>query len=310
MFPEHGPAASIVTRDLVQALEGIGLTGLVVGDHIVDTGWKAPDHPSGGPWSDAFATLAFAAAVTDRVRLGTRVVILPYRQPFAVAHAMATIDVLSDGRTVFGGAAGYADIEFATFGLSLAERGHMADEYLKIIVALWENETIDFDGRYYSAHDVGLLLRPVQRPRPPVWVGGFSHRAARRAVELGDAWTPNCFTYQPQSGARTSLTRKELIDEIAWANRARARLGRPPLGFVVSSGPHLTVTDTPQHAGRTAGEITNFTGRGTPSELIDEYVTFRAAGATAFYVQFDGDTVDEYLGNASAFMTRVVAELG
>jgi probable F420-dependent oxidoreductase len=312
-FPPAGSdsqTSSVATRDLAQALEAVGVTGIVVGDHIVDTGWRIPDHPQGGPWPDAFTTLAYAAAVTSRVRIGTRVLILPYRQPFHVAHAVATLDRLSNGRAVFGAAAGYAEIEFGAFGIPLAERSRMADEYLRIITALWEAESIDFEGQYYTVQGVGLLLRPIQQPRPPIWVGGFSHRAARRAVELGDAWTPNCYTYQPQSGARTSLTRQELIAEVQWANAERLRRNRPPLQYVVSSGPHLTVTDTPQHAGRRQEEITNFTGSGTPAELADEYRVFRDAGATAFYIQFDGKSIDEYLKNASAFMSEVVPMLG
>jgi probable F420-dependent oxidoreductase len=308
-FPPAGAsvrASSIAMRDLAQAVEELGVTGIVVGDHIVDTGWRIPNHPTGGPWPDALTTLSYAAAVTSRVRIGTRVLILPYRQPFHVAHAVATLDVLSGGRATFGAAAGYAEIEFGAFGIPLNERSRMADEYLQIITALWEAESINFEGRYYTAHDVGLLLRPIQQPRPPIWVGGFSHRAARRAVELGDAWTPNCYTYQPVEGARTSLTRQELIHEIEWANAERRQLNRPPLQYVVSSGPHLTVADIPQHPGRRPEDITNFTGAGTPAELAEEYRVFRDAGATAFYVVFDGTTIDEYLKNASAFMSEVV----
>jgi probable F420-dependent oxidoreductase len=309
LFPAGQPAGDLTKRVAVE-LESYGVAGLAVGDHIVDTGWVMPDHPSGGPWSDAFTHLAFCAAVTETITLVTRVIILPYRNPFAVAHAIATLDVLSGGRTAFGGAAGYAEKEFAAFGIDRSDRGAIADEYLRLIAALWEQETIDFQGRFFDVRDTGLLLRPVQHPRPPIWVGGFSHRAARRAVEYGDAWTPNCFTYQdPEPGQRASLSRTALVEEMTWAQAERRRMGKDRLGLVLSSGPHLTVTDTPAHPGRTPDDIQHFTGRGTPEELLAEYQVFKDAGADAFYVDFDGDTIDAYLTNARRFMTEVVPAL-
>jgi probable F420-dependent oxidoreductase len=224
MFETGDGSAYSKLRDVAQELESLGLTGLVTGDHIVDTGWKTPDHQQGRPWPDPFVVLSFIASATTQLRVGTRVLILPYRQPFATAHAIATLDTLAEGRTVFGFAPGYADVEFDAFGIPLEGRGTLADEYLQIITALLEQESIDFDGAYYHVHDLGLLLRPVQQPRPPIWIGGFAHRAVRRAVEFGDAWTPNCANYQPHSGSRSSLSKEEFAGEVVWAQEQRAKL--------------------------------------------------------------------------------------
>jgi probable F420-dependent oxidoreductase len=310
LFETADGGAYSKTRDLAQELEGLGLTGLVTGDHIVDTGWKTPDHQSGRPWPDPFVILSFVAAATTRLLVGSRVIIVPYRQPFATAHAMATLDALSEGRTFFGMTPGYAEVEFEAFNIPLKGRGALADEYIRLITALLENETVDFDGQHYNVHGVGLLLRPVQSPRPPLWVGGFAHRAAARAVELGDAWTPNCANYQPHAGSRSSLSKAELAEEISWAQAARRDLGKPPLEFVISSGPFLSVTDTPAHRGRTRAQVERFTGVGTPDELIDEYREFKAVGATSFYVDCkNAETVDEYLGTMRSFLTKVVPAL-
>lgn len=298
-------------RDVAQTLEELGLTGLCAGDHIVHYGWELEDHKAmQGKLPDVFTLLTATAAVTKRVRLVSRIVVLPYRQPFATAHAFASIDVLSGGRAIFGTGPGYALAEFDAFGVPLKERGPRTDEYLRLITSLWTQPQTDFDGRFYSARGLSLMLKPVQQPRPPIWIGGFSRHAVERAVELGDVWTPNCYTYPPdRPGARNSLSWQQFAKERTWADKECARRGRRPLEYVLSAGPVLHVTDQPCHTGRKRAEISHFTGEGTVEELVDEFSRFAELKPRAFYVTFSGDTIEEYFRNAELYMRQIVPAL-
>jgi probable F420-dependent oxidoreductase len=308
---EQRDSAFAKLRDVAQALEGLGLAGLCAGDHIVHYGWELDDHRElQGRHPDVFTFLAMTAAVTTRVRIASRIVVLPYRQPFATAHAFASLDVLSGGRAVFGTGPGYAPAEFEAFGIPLKERGPRTDEYLRLITALWTQTKVDFEGRFFSARGLDLLLKPLQQPRPPIWIGGFSHRAVERAVEFGDAWTPNCYTYPPdRPGARNSLSLSQFLEERKWADEQCRVRGRKPLEYVLSAGPTLRVSDRPMHAGRKRADIAHFTGEGTIEELIDEFACFNTARPQAFYVTFSGASITEYLRNAELFMTRVAPTL-
>jgi alkanesulfonate monooxygenase SsuD/methylene tetrahydromethanopterin reductase-like flavin-dependent oxidoreductase (luciferase family) len=175
---------------------------------------------------------------------------------------------------------------------------------------LWTQPTVEFEGKFVRAKSVGILLRPVQTPRPPIWIGGFSHRAAQRAAEFGDAWTPNCYTYPPdRPGARNSLTLEEFRKEADWARRESTRVRNKPLRIVLSSGPVLEVLDSIVHPDRKISDLDAFSGRGTVDELIEEFTVFKQAGADAFYVTFSGSSLSDYLHNARRFMGEVAPEL-
>jgi probable F420-dependent oxidoreductase len=135
-------------------------------------------------------TLAWAGAVTTRIRLCTDIVVLPYRSPFITAKAASSLDALSNGRLILGVAAGYLEREFAIIGAEFARRGDWTDEAIEAIKAAWTDEWVSFEGAFIRAHDVAVSPRPVQLPRPPIWVGGNSMRALRRGIEHGDGWTP------------------------------------------------------------------------------------------------------------------------
>ena len=158
----------------------------------------APDHlaiPSAsrqiiGPrWYDAVGTLSFVASVTKRVRLLTSVVVLPYRDPFSIAKSIATLDVLSRGRVIFGVGVGHLEKEFATLKVPYAERGPRTDECIQMIRRLWTEESVTFQGRFYQCARMCLDPKPEQRPLP-IWIGGNSKYAARRAGLVAEGWDP------------------------------------------------------------------------------------------------------------------------
>lgn len=148
---------------------------------------ESPDRPL--EWWDCLSVLTYLAARTERVRIGTGVLVLPYRHPLATAKAIATIDQLSGGRVLFGVGVGWLRDEFDALQLHPFDaRGTVTDEQLAIIKAVWTSERASFTGRFYEFPDVSVTPKPVQRPHPPILVGGNSPAALRRTVRVGDAW--------------------------------------------------------------------------------------------------------------------------
>jgi probable F420-dependent oxidoreductase len=142
----------------------------------------------GMQWLDPLVTLSLVAAVTDRVRLGTSVLVLPYRNPVNLAAEAAALDVLSDGRFVLGVGAGWMREEFRALGIDPAERGARTDEHIEVLRALWTQDPASFSGRFTSFDGIVLATTPRTEGGPPVWVGGNTDVALRRAVRLGDGW--------------------------------------------------------------------------------------------------------------------------
>jgi probable F420-dependent oxidoreductase len=132
--------------------------------------------------------LAAIASRTRRLRLGTGVLLLPLYHPLAVAEEGAMVDVISAGRLILGVGAGYAPEEFAAFGVSMKERGSRMDEAALLIHRLWSEDNVTHEGRHYRVVNATVAPRPVQRPRPPIWFGGWVEPAIRRAARFGEAW--------------------------------------------------------------------------------------------------------------------------
>jgi probable F420-dependent oxidoreductase len=177
--------------------EGLGFDSLWFSDHVVHPREGSGAHPSGGqsvhpaetPWLEALCSLAYVAAVTSRPRIGTCILVLPQRNPVLVAKQLATIDVLSRGRLIFGAGIGWWAEEFEALGTPFPDRGRRMDEYLEVIRQCWMEDHPHFEGRYYRLTDVGFYPKPVQSSeggRPPVWIGAYSSPGFRRAGRAGD----------------------------------------------------------------------------------------------------------------------------
>src|SRR6266511_9059 len=166
--------------------EEAGFESLWVGDHIALP--SGLGDPPDQPRIEAVVALAHMAALTSRVRLCFGVIVLPQRQPVLLAKQLASIDVLSKGRLTVGIGVGYVEPELRALGVSLADRGARTDEYLAVMRALWDEPTPSFEGRFVGFADVVERPRPVQRPHPPIIIGGESPSAYRRAVQSGNGW--------------------------------------------------------------------------------------------------------------------------
>jgi probable F420-dependent oxidoreductase len=173
-----------------RAAEDAGFESIWVGDHIA-LPLDAPDDAH-DPRLEAVVTLAHLAAVTRRVRLGFGAIVLPQRQPVLLAKQLTSVDVLCDGRLIVGFGVGYLEPELRALGATLAERGARTDEYIAAMLALWDEPVPRFEGSFVAFSDVIQRPRPVQRPHPPIVIGGASPPAFRRARAAGGwyGWEP------------------------------------------------------------------------------------------------------------------------
>lgn len=250
--PNFGPGTDPgVLRDWARTVEGLGFDLLMVSDHVAITPDVAGQYPA--PFYEPFTTLSWLAGVTERVRLGTTVLVVPYRHPLLVARMAANLDALSGGRLVLGAGIGWAKQEFAALGVPFEQRGKLTSEYLRAIRAAWAD------------HD-DYRAGPI-----PLWLGGHSDAGLRRAIELGDAWHPLRLT---MAGFRGGLARlKTLAGDRpvpAFAPRILLRLTGTPV-----TGPD-----------RRAGE-------GTLDQVVDDLAQLRALGAdTVVLDPFDADPAE------------------
>jgi probable F420-dependent oxidoreductase len=184
-----GPSATPATfKRWAQMVEALGYHHLLISDHIAITEDVGARYPA--PFYEPISTLGWLAGVTERISIGTTVLIVPYRSPLEVAKAFANIDQLSGGRLILGVGVGWAKEEFAALNVPFHRRGKMTDEYLSAIKALWTKESVSVDGEFITFKNVDPAPSPIQKPHPPIWVGGASEAAMRRAVQLGDGWHP------------------------------------------------------------------------------------------------------------------------
>ena len=179
-----------IASRVVKTAESAGFESVWTGEHIVLPDPQAP--PSPAPPQTAFADtstwLAFLAGQCDTLKLGTGIIILPQRNPVELAKELATVDVASKGRLLFGLGAGYLEPEFRAMGIPFEDRGARTDEYIDAIKALWTQKNPKFQGETVRFEGIDAQPRPIQTPHPPIHVGGFSPPALRRAVQRGNGW--------------------------------------------------------------------------------------------------------------------------
>src|SRR5215471_8497550 len=168
--------------------EELGYDSVWVSDHVVVPHANVVNF--GQTIFDPLVTLALIAGATRRVRLGTTVLIVPYRNAVVTAKMVSSLDALSGGRVVLGIGAGWVAAESAMLGVPFAERGAMTDEHLEVMRELWTSTAPSFSGKYTQFSGLVFEPKPVQKPHPPIWVGGHSKAALRRTVEFGAAWHP------------------------------------------------------------------------------------------------------------------------
>jgi probable F420-dependent oxidoreductase len=221
--------------DVARLAEDLGYHSVFVADHVVmprALGSKYPYSRDGSfpydpdrDWLDPMVALGFLAARTTTIRIGTSITVLPMRHPIITAKQVATADHLSGGRVIFGVGVGWMAEEFALLGESFHDRGRRMDEYLRLVRTLWTEKNPTFAGQYFQVKDCAITPKPVQKPHVPIWVGGDSPVALRRAAQLGDGW----------HSAGTSLA--DLPGKLRILDEALATAGRARRDIAVSAFP-------------------------------------------------------------------------
>jgi len=259
-------------ESLAVRAEELGLDGVFVPDHILAK--PATIQHYGAHWPDPFSLLAYLAGRTRRIHLGASVIVLPYRNALVAAKAAATVDQVSGGRFIFGIGVGWDEEEFRDLGLPFRQRGRMSDDYIRAIKAAWASDVPEYKGRYLSFSGATFAPRPVQRPHPPIWVGGspgaVSEAAVRRCAEVGDAWHP------------LGLGLDDVEKGLATLRQTAARLGRGR-GPGLAPRNLLDLTDRAKGTGRAAFQ-------GSADEVASD--VRRAQGLGADWLAFDLPRVD------------------
>lgn len=270
--PNYGALASPENLlRLARRAEALGVDSIWVADHLVapvgvQTVYpfdKSPDPKPGEmgvieQFYEPLTTLAFLAGATRHIRLGVSVYVMPYRNPVVTAKIVATLDALSEGRVIFGVGVGWLREEFTAVGQDARHRGKVTDEYLEVCRRLWRDEVAEFTGRHYTLPPVRTGPKPVQRPWPPIWIGGNSDAAVARAVALGDGLH------------LIDLTPDEVVARVADLRAAESRAGRasPPRGVSLRKG--ILVRGEDRDGDRAL--------YGTPEKISRDVATYAAAG--------------------------------
>ena len=272
-------------RTLARAAEDLGFDSIWVSDHIIV--------PQGSDYIpenmlEPLAVLAFLAAETSHVRLGTSVLILPYRNAVFTAKHLSSVDELCGGRLVVGVGAGWLEPEFDALGVPFAERGPRTDETLRVLRNLWETETSSYSGPFDTYENMRMFPKgaPTRRGTIPLWVGGNAPVSIRRAAELGDGWHP------------INLSPSQLAEGVAQYRAACEKAGRPagpvclrhmPGGRTTADGPGLLT--------------------GTPDQQADDVRALADAGLDELMLSTGYRSVDEYVSAWRQFMRSVASRV-
>jgi probable F420-dependent oxidoreductase len=276
----HLATPDMIRHTAVRA-EQLGYDSVWVSDHVVVP--NANVDRLGATIYDPLITLAVAAGTTSRVRLGTTVLIVPYRNPVVTAKMVSSLDALSGGRFVLGVGAGWLAEESAMLGVPFTERGPMTDEYLAAMRELWTSPVPSFAGKYTQFSGLHFEPKPVQKPHPPIWVGGHSRASLRRAAAVGAAWHPINRSVEELRAGRAEL--RQLCE-------ARGRAAPPAV--TLRNDLRVLRPGRPAAAAAHDGSVL----AGPPAALVDQIGELGDAGVEHLVIEFlatDGADFDEQM---------------
>jgi len=303
-MPTRGATAEPdALETLVTRGEALGFSSTMIADHVVfpvkiqskypyTADGRFPGH---GDALEQLSLMAFVAAKTQRLRLVTSVMILPYRNPVFTAKALATIDVLSRGRVTVGVGVGWLEEEFQALGAAdFKRRGAVSDEYIRIFKALWTTSPASFRGEFYRFDEIQCLPHPVQKPHPPIWIGGHSKAALRRVARLGDGWHP--------VGANPAVPLgpselQALLDEVYRLTEAE---GRDPKTLTISYKAPVYDVGKPVAPGVARRPFT-----GAPDQIREDIDTFARLGVSELIFDFRSESQTESLDRMERFAQSI-----
>jgi probable F420-dependent oxidoreductase len=303
-IPTRGALGTLdVVRRLGQAADEYQFDSVWVTDHIVipkATGSKYPysadgsmDLEAAAHYLEPITVMSFLAGVTERPAIGSSVLVMPYRNPILTAKMVATLDVMSRGRVILGVGVGWMREEFEALGVTTyGQRGAVTDEYIQILRALWTEEWPSFKGRFYAFDEVRCFPKPVQKPHPPIWIGGHTKAALRRAARLGDGWHP--IGLRPPAGLQP-----EEYERAAAAVRAQAKeAGRDPRAITFSFRAPIRFAD-----GAAAGSRSPFTG--SSGQIIEDIRSYQRLGVRHLIFDFGGASAEAIVEQLHRFAEEV-----
>ena len=301
VYPNRGVMAT--PEHLVrfgQQAEALGFETIWTSDHIVvPTAVRSPYpyHPTGQmpfiptePYLEPLIVMTYLAASTQRIRLGTSVLILPYRNPIFTAKALATLDVLSRGRITLGVGVGWMEEEFKALGLeTYARRGAYSDECIRIFRTLWTEDNPAFQGEFHQFADIKCEPKPVQVGGIPIWVGGHTPQAIRRAARLGNGWQP--IVQRPPA----DLPPDELRQNIAALREIAEASGRDPQSISIALGASVQFTD----------QASTGMFSGSPEQIAEGMRRYQDVGVQDFRLDFPTASPDGMLQAMERFAAEV-----
>lgn len=311
--PTRGPLATMENiSSIVTAGEELGFHIASVSDHIViptDISSVYPyskdgvflDVDGSGECLEQLTTITAVAALTSRIRLLTSVMVLPYRNPVFTAKVLASIDVLSDGRLNVGCGVGWMKEEFVALNTpSFNERGAVASEYIEVFKELWMKDKPAYEGKYCNFSDITFLPQPIQKPHPPIWVGGESLAALKRAALLGDCWFPiganPRFPLGSLNQLRARINKLYSCCESVKRDPASIKLAYSIPWYLNSSV-------------RESGEKNRLLMTGTDEEIAEDIDCLENIGVSYIQLNLSAHTVSKTVDNMSGFMTDVAQKL-
>ena len=307
-LPTRGPTA---TREGVLALaregERLGFHSAMIADHIVfpvESASAYPytldhKHPGGGDALETFSILGVVAGATEKLRLVSSVLVLPYRNPVLTAKMVASLDVLSGGRVTLGVGVGWLKEEFeALKSPDFDRRGAVTDEWLAIFKQLWTKSPSSFTGKFYSYADILCEPLPLQKPYPPIWVGGHSKAALRRTARHGDGWHP------VGAIAASPLPPQEMVAHLATLKQMTEAEGRDFSKLHISYKAPLYDTGIPDRDGARR----SFSG--SAHDIAGDIRSFAAIGVHELVFDFRGESVAGSIERLQRFATEVMPLVG
>jgi probable F420-dependent oxidoreductase len=304
VFPNRGPMATPTNlARFAEKAEELGFDTVWFSDHIVmPTEVKSfyPYHPTGEmpfnpsePYWEPLTAMSYVAGRTTRVRLGTSVLILPYRNPVVTAKVLATLDVLSNGRVTLGAGVGWMEEEFQALGLdTYPRRGAYSDECIRLFRELWTKEMPAFNGRFLQIDHVRCEPRPVQAGGIPIWIGGHTSQAIRRAARLGDGWQP--IVQRPPA----DLPPPEYKEKVAELHRLAETSGRDPQAISLSLGGSVQITEG-------GADRLRSLFMGTPARVIETIQRYLEVGVQDFRLDFPSPSFQGVLRAMERFGTEI-----
>jgi len=289
-------------KQFVQRAEELGFESVLAGDHVVlpTGGTNQYPYTSDGsfarpaeePFLETMTLLGYLAACTEEIKLGSTVIILPYRNPVVQAKMFASLDVLTNGRMICGVGVGWLEAEFENLGVPYSQRGPMSDEILEIFKILWTEPEPVFHGRFYNIEGIQFYPKPVQKPHIPIWVGGHTGRALRRTAKYGDCWHT------------TRQTPEFVADHIPQLRRHAEQCGRDPDSISISLKRSLHFTDIGMEEGgsvRTGGAMI-----ATTQEVVDDVYYCRELGIDQLTYDFRVEGMDRQIQVMEHLADRVL----